>query len=83
MCLAYPGKIVSIAETRAEVDFGGFTKSVNMMLMPDAKAGEYVLVHAGFAIAKTTEEDAIETLEALKSVYDAAYDIPTPEPPSD
>ncbi len=77
MCLAYPGKIVSIEETRAEVDFGGFMKSVNMMLLPDAKVGEYVLVHAGFAISKTTEDDAIETLDALKSVYDAAYDIPS------
>lgn len=76
MCLAYPGKIIAITETRAEVDFGGFTKSVNMMLLPDAMPGEFVLVHAGFAIAKTTEEDAIETLEALKRVYDAAYDIP-------
>lgn len=76
MCLAYPGKIVSIEETRAEVDFGGFLKSVNMMLLPDAKIGEYVLVHAGFAISKTTEDDAMETLDALKQVYDAAYDIP-------
>ncbi|MGC9315263.1 MAG: HypC/HybG/HupF family hydrogenase formation chaperone [bacterium] len=76
MCLAYPGKIVSIEETRAEVDFGGFVKSVNMMLLPDAKVGEYVLVHAGFAISKTTEDDAMETLDALKQVYDAAYDIP-------
>lgn len=76
MCLAYPGIIVSIEETRAEVDFGGFVKSVNMMLLPDAKVGEYVLVHAGFAISKTTEDDAMETLDALKQVYDAAYDIP-------
>jgi len=83
MCLAYPGKIVSIEEPRpatssgrrAEVDFGGFTKSVNLMLMPDAKIGDFVLVHAGFAISKTTEEEAIETLDALKNVYDAAYDI--------
>lgn len=76
MCLAYPGKIVSIEGTRADIDFGGFTKSVNMMLMPDAEVGDYVLVHAGFAISKTTKEDAIETLDALKQVYAAAYDIP-------
>lgn len=75
MCLAFPGKVVEIEGTRAEIDFGGFTKSVNMMLLPDAKIGDYVLVHAGFAISKTTEEDALETLDALRQVYTAAYGI--------
>ncbi len=76
MCLAFPGKIVEVEGTRADIDFGGFTKSVNMMLLPDAKIGDYVLVHAGFAISKTTEKDALETLDALRQVYTAAYDIP-------
>ena len=75
MCLAYPGEIVKIEETSGEVDFGGFTKVVNLMLMPEANVGDYVLVHAGFAISKTTKEDAIETLSALKAVYNAAYDL--------
>lgn len=74
MCLAYPGKIKAIDGDRCEVDFGGFTKMVNMMLLPDAVVGEYVLVHAGFAISRTTEEDAIETLDALRRVYDAAME---------
>jgi hydrogenase expression/formation protein HypC len=68
VCLAFPGKIVEINGTSAEVDFGGFTKSVNLMLMPDSKIGDFVLVHAGFAISKTTEKDAVETLEALEKV---------------
>ena len=75
MCLAFPGKVVEIEGTRAEIDFGGFTKSVNMMLLPDVKIGDYVLVHAGFAISKTTEEDALETFDALRQVYTAAYGI--------
>ncbi|HHS50184.1 MAG TPA: HypC/HybG/HupF family hydrogenase formation chaperone [candidate division Zixibacteria bacterium] len=68
MCLAYPGKIVSIEGDSGEIDFGGFTKKVNLMLLPDAKVGDFVLVHAGFAIGTTTEGDAIETLSALKDV---------------
>ncbi|RKZ31669.1 hypothetical protein DRQ36_01230 [bacterium] len=74
MCLAYPGKVVKIDGNDGEVDFGGFTKKVNLMLMPEIKIGDYVLVHAGFAISKTTEEDAIETLTALKEIRDAFYE---------
>ena len=77
MCLAYPGEILEINGTLCDVDFGGFTKSVNLMLLPEAMVGDFVLVHAGFAISKTTKEDAIETLDALKKVYNAAYDIET------
>lgn len=70
MCLAYPGEIVEINGSAGDVDFGGFTKKVNFMLMPNSKVGDFVLVHAGFAISKTTEEDAIKTLEALSRVYE-------------
>jgi len=75
MCLAYPGEIVDIEGTRGDVDFGGFTKSVNLLLLPDSQVGDFVLVHAGFAISKTTKDDAIETLDALRKVYEAAYDV--------
>ena len=70
MCLAYPGEIVEINGSTGDVDFGGFTKKVNLMLMPNSKIGDFVLVHAGFAISKTTKEDAIKTLEALNRVYE-------------
>jgi len=73
MCLAYPGKIVSIDKQSGEIDFDGFLKKVNLMLLPDAKIGDYVLVHAGFAISKTTEKEAKDTLAALKEVQNALY----------
>jgi len=68
MCLAFPGKVIKIEGSSGEVDFGGFTKRVNLMLLPEAQIGDFVLVHAGFAISKTTEEDALETLSALKAI---------------
>jgi hydrogenase expression/formation protein HypC len=70
MCLAIPGKIVKIEEkTNAEVDFGGVKRPVRLDLMPDAKVGEYVIVHAGFAIQKMTKKDAIETLKLINEAY--------------
>jgi len=71
MCLAVPGKIISIddADTplmrTAIVDFGGLTKSVNLAYAPEAGVGDYVLVHVGFAIGVLDEQAALETLNLL------------------
>jgi len=62
MCLAIPGKILSINGDEAEVDFGGAVKKTNISMV-DAKVGEYVIIHAGFAIQKVDEEEARETLQ--------------------
>ncbi len=62
MCLAVPGKIVSITGTTALVDFGGVQRETNISLV-DAKPGDYVIVHAGFAIQIVDEEEAKETLK--------------------
>jgi hydrogenase expression/formation protein HypC len=66
MCLAVPGRILSIAEAdgvpMAEVDFGGVRKSVCLQYVPDAAVGEYVVVHVGFAIQLLDEESARQTL---------------------
>ena len=66
MCLAVPGRIVSIAEAdgvpMAEVDFGGVRKDVCLQYVPDAVIGEYVVVHVGFAIQLLDEESAKQTL---------------------
>ena len=73
MCLAVPGKILSIQKDhRADVDFGGITRSVQLDLVPDACKGEYVIVHAGFAIQKLTEEDARETLSLIQEAFGPA-----------
>lgn len=58
MCLAYPGKIKKIENQQATVDFDGVQKKVNISLVPDAVKGDYVIVHAGFAIEKLSNEDA-------------------------
>ncbi|OGS19667.1 MAG: hypothetical protein A2219_05015 [Elusimicrobia bacterium RIFOXYA2_FULL_50_26] len=70
MCLAIPGKIISIGKNHtAEVDFGGVTRAAQLDLLPGAKKGDYVIVHAGFAIQKLTEKDALETLGFLAEAF--------------
>jgi hydrogenase expression/formation protein HypC len=66
MCLAVPGRILSIAEVdgtvMAEADFGGVRKNVCLQYVPDAVVGEYVVVHVGFAIQRLDEASAQQTL---------------------
>jgi len=69
MCLAVPGRIKSIQGAVAQADFGGVLREVSVDLTPEAKAGDYVLVHAGFAIQTLEEKDAQETLELFKEIY--------------
>ncbi len=62
MCLAIPARVVTVDGEKAQVDFGeGVLRDVNVTLV-DAKVGEYVLVHAGYAIQKMDEAEAKETL---------------------
>jgi hydrogenase expression/formation protein HypC len=69
MCLAIPARIASIAEHRmASVDIMGVTRVVSLDLVPEADEGDFVLVHAGFAIQVVDEEFANETLELFKSL---------------
>lgn len=69
MCLAIPAKIVSIGElSMAEVDILGVTRHVSLDMTPEAKVGDFVLVHAGFAIQIVDEEYAQETLETLRQL---------------
>ena len=63
MCLAFPGKIIEIENQQATADFDGATKKINIGLVPDIKKGEWVIVHAGFAIEKLTDQDAWLVLE--------------------
>ncbi|MCX5778028.1 MAG: HypC/HybG/HupF family hydrogenase formation chaperone [Elusimicrobia bacterium] len=69
MCLAVPGKIItSITDHIADVDFGGVVRSVQFNLLPDVAKGNYVIVHAGFAISKLTNKDAKKTLALFKEM---------------
>ncbi len=71
MCLAIPGKIKSIEQDKAKVDFGeGVLREVNITLV-NASVGDYVLVHAGYAIEVLDEKDALETLNLWKEILQA------------
>ncbi|MBS1266169.1 MAG: hypothetical protein MAG795_00134 [Candidatus Woesearchaeota archaeon] len=65
MCLAFPGKIISIHKKKAQVDFNGEIREIDLSLL-DAKKGDYIIANAGFAIKKVPENEAIETLKLLK-----------------
>ncbi len=68
MCLAVPGKVLEISGNMARVEVGGFLREISLDLCPDVSVGEYVLIHAGFAIEKVDEEDAKETLAFLQKM---------------
>jgi hydrogenase expression/formation protein HypC len=73
MCLAIPGKILSVENedpfTRAgRVSFGGVVKEVNLAYVPEAAVGDYVVVHVGFAISKLDEQEAQQVFEYLKQM---------------
>ena len=68
MCLGIPGKVVSIGGTLAEVDFGGVSREVSLLLLPGVREGDFVLVHVGFAIQRLEEEEAIETLSLFREM---------------
>jgi hydrogenase expression/formation protein HypC len=70
MCLAVPGKIMDIENSDTlsaggRVDFGGIVKEINLAYVPEAKPGDYVLVHAGFAISVIDDEQAEEIFRFL------------------
>ncbi|MDA8213157.1 MAG: HypC/HybG/HupF family hydrogenase formation chaperone [Clostridia bacterium] len=66
MCLAIPGKVIKLNEEVGEVEVFGVIKQVSFLLCPDAGVGDYVLVHAGFAIQVIDEAQALETLALIK-----------------
>ena len=70
MCLAIPAKIVSVKEDKAKVDFGeGVLREVNVALV-NAKVGDYVLVHAGYAIQVLDEKEAQETIRLWNEILE-------------
>lgn len=71
MCLAVPAKIIAIKDALAKVELGGVTKDISLMLLPKAKCGDYVLVHAGFAMQIVDEREAEETNALLAEMHGA------------
>ena len=78
MCLAIPGRIVSINDNpnplkkSARVDFSGIVKEVCLAYVPDAAVGEYVVVHVGFALQKVDEDEAKQVFEYLREIGELA-----------
>jgi hydrogenase expression/formation protein HypC len=73
MCLAVPGKIISVIETDPDrrvgkVDFSGIAKEVSLDFVPDAQVGDYVIVHVGFALSKVDEAEALQVFQYLKEM---------------
>jgi len=68
MCLAIPVKIIGIKGSMGVVEFSGIKRDIGLQLLPDAKVGDYVLLHAGFAIQKLDLEEAAETIRLLEEI---------------
>ncbi len=79
MCLAVPGKIIEIHQTpgakMGKIDFGGVIREVCLEAVPEAVIGNYVIVHAGFALNTLSEREAEETLEALRELGDIEAEL--------
>jgi hydrogenase expression/formation protein HypC len=76
MCLAIPSRIVQIHDNMATIDVDGVQRETSLLLLEDAHVGDYVIVHAGFAIQRLDEEAALETLRLLRMAadnYDARF----------
>jgi len=72
MCLAIPALIKSIKNEEADVDMGGITRRISLRLTPQAKVGDYVIVHTGYAINILDQHEARETLKLFEQLAKAA-----------
>ena len=77
MCLGVPGKVLTVEENAqgmamGTVSFGGVSKEICLAYVPEAKPGDYVIVHAGFAISVVDEQEAEETFEILRQMDELA-----------
>ena len=71
MCLAIPSRITKIENNMATIDVDGVQREASLLLLEDARVGDYVIVHAGFAIQKLDESAAQETLDLLREAIAA------------
>jgi hydrogenase expression/formation protein HypC len=79
MCLAVPGQLIEVTETdpvkrAGRVDFGGVAREVSLAFVPEAKVGDYVVVHVGFALSVLDQEEARRTLEDFAAIAALAGD---------
>ncbi|MFZ0471193.1 MAG: HypC/HybG/HupF family hydrogenase formation chaperone [Bacteroidales bacterium] len=74
MCLSIPARVVSVSGDMADVSVGGAIFTAGLQMVENVGVGDYVLLHAGFAIEKLNEDDALETLRLLKEMDDIMTD---------
>lgn len=74
MCLAIPARIIDIDQKTATVDVGGVTRQASVVLLPEAGLGDYVLMHAGFAISLVDEDEALETIRLFEELVPGMSD---------
>jgi hydrogenase expression/formation protein HypC len=74
MCLAVPALITKIDETMAEVDLGGVATRVSVLFTPEARVGDYVVMHAGYALSVLDAQEAEETLQLLQQIAETDAD---------
>lgn len=79
MCLAIPGKLISIEENSnpriGKVSFGGILKDICLEWVPEVKVGDYVIVHVGFALSIVDEKEAEETLKMIEEIEKSQDDL--------
>ncbi|MFV2073083.1 MAG: HypC/HybG/HupF family hydrogenase formation chaperone [Thermoanaerobaculales bacterium] len=75
MCLAIPMVLKERSEFEGVAEIDGVRRTISLMFVPEAEAGEYVLVHAGYAIGQVDAEEAEKTLELLREYSDAMVDL--------
>lgn len=79
MCLGVPGRIVNIYDaeglTMGQIDFGGTVREACLAYVPEARVGDYAVIHVGFAISLLSEEEAAATLETLREMVDIEEEL--------
>lgn len=79
MCLGIPGKIIEIDQSigvrMAKIDFGGVIREACIEAIPDAKIGDYTIIHAGFALNILSEEEALDSLSILQEIADLNQEL--------
>ena len=83
MCLGVPGKIIEIYEAgglpMGKIDFGGVTREACLSYVPEAKVGDYTIIHVGFALNLISEEEAQETLDLLRQIAEVESELDSNE----
>ncbi|MCP4139712.1 MAG: HypC/HybG/HupF family hydrogenase formation chaperone [Chloroflexi bacterium] len=79
MCLGVPGKIIEIDDSKelrmAKIDFGGIVREACLEYLPEAKVGDYTIIHVGFALSLLSEEEAMESLAMIREIINLEEEL--------